>query len=183
MDPLTGVGLLAVLALILILLGSVLGTAPTPTARGTPAGIDLKEGFPIKLTLSLLPTAGYREITVKGSGIDGGDAIEISTQHNTARETYYPRVLKKNDEVTAECAFDPNIYSTLESIVNNPNNVTTETLPDGSTYCYWSVLRKIERSEMKKGERPTITLTITVTNYDPVAHVEVLPVYTDVAGT
>ncbi len=158
-------------------------TAPTPTARGTPAGIDLKEGFPIKLTLSLLPTAGFREISVKGSGRDGGDEIEITTQHNVTSETYYPRVLKKNDKVTAECAFDPNIISTLESIINNPNNVTTESLPDGSTYCYWSFLQKVERGEMKKSERPTVTITIVVTNYDPVAHVQAEPVYTDVSGT
>lgn len=175
--------LFALIAFVVIVLGSILGTAPTPTARGTPAGIDLKEGFPIKFTLSLLPTAEYREISVKGSGIDGGDAIEITTQHNTNRETFYPRVLKKNDTVTAECAYDPVIYSTLETIINNPNCVGTETFPEGTTYCYWGYLQKFERSDMKKGERPTITISFVVTNYDPVAHVEVAPVLTNVANT
>ncbi len=166
---------------------SVFGTAPTPTARGTPAGIPLYEGIPVKVTLSLNTTISFWEKTVKGSGVDAGPMIDISTQFNTARQTFYPRLLKKNDDVILECAWDPNVYNQLESITANPataaTNIVTETYADGSTYCYYGVPYKLERVVMKPGEQPMINVTIGVTNWDPTAKVEVAPVLTSVSGT
>lgn len=179
--------LFALIAFVVIVLGTILGTAPTPTARGTPTGIPLYEGIPVKVTLSLNTTISWWEKTVKGSGLDKGPMIDISTQFNTARMTFYPRLLAKNDDVVIEAAWDPNVYNQFETICASPataaTNIVTETYPDGSTYCYYAAPYKLERVVMKPGEQPMINVTLCVTNYDPVAHVEAPPVLTSVPGT
>ena len=49
-------------------------SAPTVTARGTPAGTKLDDGFSTKVAFAADPTIAFFEKTVQPPGFDGGDA-------------------------------------------------------------------------------------------------------------
>lgn len=156
--------------------------APTPSARVAPTGIHLEDGFSTLITLATDTNIELWEKTVKPPGIDGGDSIPQTTMHNTAWRTMAPRQLKTLTETTTTCAYDPLIYTSILASVNIPTTITV-TFPDGTTLAFYGYLQKFEPSDLKEGEQPEATVTITPTNYDPVNHVEAAPVLTNVAGT
>lgn len=156
--------------------------APTPTPRGTPAGIKLKDGYSAKVTFAANATVGLWEKTVKPPGIDGGDAIEQTTMHNTTWRTMAPRSLKTLTEHTFKAAYDPVVYTSLLSIVNVETTVTVA-FADGSTIAFFGFLKKFEPDDLEEGKQPEGTATIVPTNFDPVGKVEAAPVVTEVTGT
>lgn len=156
--------------------------APTPTARQTPAGIRLTDGFSTKVTFAADPDVSLWERTVKPPGVDGGDAIETSTMHQTAWRTMAARALKTLTESTFTAAYDPNCYNQLISLINVETTITV-TFPDGSTLAFFGFLRAFEPNELQEGEMPDAQVSITPTNEDPAAHTEQAPVLTSVPGT
>lgn len=156
--------------------------APTPTARGTPTGIALREGFRVKITLALSATISFWEKSVDPPGVDGGPPVDQTTQFNTQYRTRWPRVLIDLSTITIpDASYDPNLYSTILTVINQ-NTVITVTFADGSTLAFFGYLQSFNPNLMRDGEQPTCTITIVPTNLDN-SYVEQAPVLTSVAGT
>lgn len=157
--------------------------APATTARNTPSGIKLKEGQGAQLMFARRPTIGLWPVTIKPPGIDGGDAVEQTTQLNTGYETKAARILKTLTDSTMTCAYDPKTYSDIVEYLINAEGACTLHFPDGSTLDWYGYLQKFEPEELQKGEQPRAQVTIVATNFDPVNKTEAAPVLTEVAGT
>lgn len=155
--------------------------APTPTARGTPAGIRLDEGFSTKVTLARNTTVSIWEKTIKPPGVDGGEAVETTTMHNLTLRTMAPRVLKTMTPMTFKGIYDPNLYNQLFSIVNVRDTITVK-FSDNSTLAFWGYVQKFEPAEISEGAPCEADITIVPTNTD-LSGVEQAPVLTSVAGT
>ena len=159
-------------------------SAPTHTARGTPAGIALKEGFSVEMVFSLLSTVSLWAKSVKPLTIKGGDPIDTTTQKNTTVKTRRPRVLHDyGPSTTFKFTYDPNCRSQIESSLICREGSITQYFPDESYEDFYGFLNEVDFDELSEGELPTGTATVVCSNWDPVANVEVKPVYVNVAGT
>lgn len=156
--------------------------APVATARGTPSGIKLDDGYQTLVTIGTDATASFWEKTVNPPGLDGGDAIDTTTMHNTTYRTFAPRQLITMTEMSCKGAYDPNVYTTFLSLINVETTITV-TFPDGSTLAFYGFLRNFEPDELSEGTQPEATFTIQPTNQDPTTGVEEAAVFTNVAGT
>lgn len=156
--------------------------APVAVARQAPAGIRLDDGFSTKISFAQDPDVSFWEMTVQPPGIDGGDAIETTTMHNTAWRTMSARQLKTLTEASVTAAYDPNVFNNILTLINFETTVTVH-FPDGSTLAFYGYLKSFEPGDNTEGEMPEATVTIVPTNYDPVNRVEAAPVLTSVAGT
>lgn len=156
--------------------------APTPTARQSPTGIKLETGHQVLITFARDPDFSLWEKVVTPPGMEGGDAIDITTQHNTAWRTFAPRKLKQMSESQFTAGYDPNFYSQGLSLLNQRDTVTV-TFPDGSTIAAYGYLKTFTPNGMQDGEFPEATCMVVITNYDHVNKVEAAPVVTSVSGT
>lgn len=156
--------------------------APTLTARSTPAGIKLDDGYSTKIAFNRDPDVSLWEKTVKPPGIDGGDAIETTTMHNSTWRTMSSRALRTLTESTFTAAYDPKVYDQIVALINAEGSITCH-FPDGSTLTFYGYLKTFEVNDHSEGEQPEATCTIVPTNYDPVNRVEAAPVLVDVSGT
>jgi hypothetical protein len=156
--------------------------APSPTVRQTPNGIRIDDGFKTLITFSRDPDVCFWEKTVQPPGLDGGDAIETTTMHNTAYRTMAPRQLVTLTEMNTVAAYDPDIYNNILSLLNVEDTITVR-FPDGSTLAFFGFLRTFEPAELSEGEQPTATINISPTNVQPGTSTEYAPVLTSVAGT
>ncbi len=157
--------------------------APTPTARVTPVGLKMPDGYRSLVTFSKNAYIQLWERQVKPPGIDGGQKIETTTMHNTAYRTAAARHLKTLDDANMMCAYDPDAITDLLALINDDTGSVTFLFPDASTWCAWGYLGKIEFGDLKEGEFPEATVTIFITNYDKNGGVEAAPVFTPGTGT
>jgi hypothetical protein len=161
-------------------------TAPVATARVTPTSTlnRLDDGYQALLTFASNPDVKFWEKTTGGPGVDGGPAIETTTQHNTLWRTFQPRALKTLTPFDVIGAIDPDMYSTDElSALINVKDTITVTFPDGSTLAFYGFLQRISEPAMVEGEQPEVTLTIVPTNTDPTTGDEEPPVMVELPGT
>lgn len=157
--------------------------APTSTARQTPVGIILGDGFSTKIAFARDPDVSFWEKTVGPPGIDGGEAIDQTTMHNVAWRTKSARTLKTLTDSSLTVAYDPNVYNNIiDNLINMAGSITVH-FPDGSKLDFYGYLQSFEPDDLTEGEQPTATITIVVTNFDPVNRVEAGPVLTSVSGT
>lgn len=158
--------------------------APSATPRGTPGGLAMPDGFSSLITLASDDDIQFFEKTVQPPGMDGGDAIETTTMHNTAWRTLAARSLKTLTDVTATVAYDPAVLDSgaIQAAINREDTITV-TFSDGSTIAFYGYLRTFEPSEMEEGAQPEATVTITPTNVDPSDFSEAGPTIVEVAGT
>ncbi len=156
--------------------------APPTTERQAPAGIPLTEGYQILVAFAQDPDISFWEKTIKLPGVDMGDFIDISTQHNLVWIPMVSRALKALTEYNVVGSFDPNAYNQFIAIAGVNDGVTIH-LPDGSTIDHWGAVKKVEGPDAKKGEQPDMTVTVQPTNWDPDNFTEAGPVITSVAGT
>lgn len=157
-------------------------SAPSTTARQTPTGLRLTDGFPTKIAFAADPDVSFWEMTVKPPGLDGGDAVNTTTMHNVTWRTMAPRQLVTLTDSSTTVAYDPDLYNQILALLNVVTSITVH-FPDGSTLDFFGFLRKFEAQELKEGEMPQATVDIVPTNYDPVAGTEQAPVLTSAAGT
>lgn len=157
-------------------------SAPTPTARTTPTGIMLKNGFPIKVTFSSDPNLEIWEKSVQPPGVVGGDPIEQTTQHNVEWETFAPQVLKSLSEGGGTCAYDPGCLTAIEALVNVEQTITY-TFPDGTTWAIYGYLAEWVPDALERGTQPEASFKIQFTNWDLAGKVEAGPAVASVAGT
>lgn len=156
--------------------------APTPSARQTPAGIKLEDGHSTLIAFAADPDVSFWEKTVKPPGIDGGEAIETTTMHNTNWRTMVSRQLKTLTPCSGKAAYDPNVVNNLNDLINVQTTITIH-FPDTSTLAFYGFLQSVEFDEMSEGTQPELSYTIVPTNYDPVNKVEAGPVLTSAEGT
>jgi hypothetical protein len=156
--------------------------APATTARSTPLGIPLGDGYSTKIAFALDPDISFWEKTVAPGGWDGGDAIEATTMHNATYRTFRSRSLVTLNESSTTVAYDPDVYDEILAIINVEGSITVH-FPDGSTLDFFGYLRTFEPSDNEEGTQPEATITIQPTNWDPANNVEQGPVLTEVSGT
>lgn len=162
--------------------------APTVTVRLTPSGIYLQDGhgggaFGSKIAFSEDPDVSLWEMEPSLPGIDGGEPVNTTTMWNVLWRTMQSRALKTMTPFDCRCAYDPAVYTQLNTLINKRTGSVTNSLPDGSTISYWGYLQKIAFDSLKEGEMPTCTITIVPTNFDPGNKVEAGPLVVEVAGT
>jgi hypothetical protein len=141
----------------------------------------MQDGFSIKVALEDNATISLWEVSVKPPSMGVGDKIDHTTQHNTLYRTAVLRQLIEVGQVTGDCAYDPNIYTQITSVLGVRGGVTV-TFPDGTTLDFWGGLTLFDPQPMSEGNPPRANFTIEVCNLDD-AHAEAGPVLTDVAGT
>jgi len=157
-------------------------TPPVKTARVTPTGFKMPDGYQSLVTLQNAPSIQLWEKQVKPPGVSGGDAIKTSTMHNKVVHTKAARKLIDWENQTFTFAYDPDAMPTIRAQVNVEQSIT-HTWPDHSSLVYYGWLMKVEFGELKEGEQPEGTATICVSNWDPVNYQEVEPVFTPAPGT
>lgn len=156
--------------------------APTPTARATPVGRKLKEGFPVKITIAADTDISFWEKSVTPVGFDGGDSIDQSTMFNTRYRTKAARTLIDTTDGSGIVAFDPAVLDQIEDIINLETTITY-TFRDGSTWAVYGYLKSFTPGEQVEGEQPEADIEIVHTNYDNSGNAEAGPAVASVAGT
>jgi hypothetical protein len=157
--------------------------APVDTTRTTPVGIRLEDGHSTKIAFARDPDVSFWEVEVQPPGLDGGDAINITTMHNTTWRTMAARQLKTLTECSINVAYDPNVYNNILDHLINQEGAITVHFPDGSKLSFFGYLKSFTPQGNQEGNMPTAAISIVPTNYDPVARTEQSPVLTSVSGT
>lgn len=153
--------------------------APAHFVRLSPTGFRQEDGHPTFITFSENLALNIFERDVQPPGIDGGDEINTTTQHNEDFRTFAPRSLKTLTPHQVVAAYDVIAYSELFVMVNQRQTITI-TFPNGSQLSFFGYLKTVDPAALVDGEMPLMTLTIVPTNYDPVNCVEAAPVLTAV---
>jgi hypothetical protein len=156
--------------------------SPTKIARVDPTGIHLDDGHSTKIALQNDANINFWEKIVAPPGLDGGDAIDISTMFNSTYRTFAPRSLVTMTDTTITAAYDPILYDEILAQLNLQQSITV-TFPDGSTLSFFGFVRLFEPQDNEEGTQPEASITITPTNYDPVNRVEAAAETDLVAGT
>lgn len=150
--------------------------APTRTARITPTGTPLKDGFRTLITFAADADVLLWEKGVKPPGQDGGEAIPQETMHSVQWRRMAPRTLVTLTESTFRAAYKPASYNSALSIINVETVVTID-WPDGTWMAFYGFLRTFEPDELVEGTQPEATCAITPTNWDYVNSVEAGPAF------
>ena len=157
--------------------------APSATARGTPGGIKLKDGYRSTITFARFQTVKFWEKQVQPVGFDGGDAIEQTTMFNDDYMTKAPQSLIDTVDGSATVAYDPAVLSQIAAMINIEDTITY-TFKDGSTWAVFGYLKEFTPQGLEIGSQPEAEITIVHTNVDFANDdVEAGPTVTSVAGT
>lgn len=159
-------------------------TAPSPSARVAPDGIDLKSGYGAKYTFAADTDVSLWEVEVTPPGFDGGEPIDTTTHHNATYVTKAPQSLIEVTDGAMRCGYDPAVYDQIIALINVETTITC-TFPDGSTDAAYGYLRSFKPSSLaaRGNKYPDAEVVIVITNYDNTAKAEAGPVLTSVAGT
>jgi hypothetical protein len=155
--------------------------APTVTSRASrvPAatnGGKMGDGYQALIVSAADPDVQFWEIEVPSPGIDGGDAIDTTTQLNATWRTMAPRALKTLTEISIKAAYNPNIHTQALDLVNVETSWTVH-FPQESTLAFYGFLKSIEFDPLVEGTMPTCTVVITPTNWDYTNNVEAAPAF------
>lgn len=156
--------------------------APSPTARATPGGIPMKDGYRTVVTIAFDTDISLWEVGVTAPGVDGGDGIDQTTMHNQRFRVMLNRALLTLTDMSFTCAWDPAVYDQIVSACN-VNTTITVTFHDLSTIAFYGWLRVFQPDQNVEGTQPRATVTIQPSNWDPTNKVEAGPLVTSVSGT
>lgn len=135
----------------------------TTTARDTPVGTSLDDGYSTKIAFAEDADVSFWEKTVTPPGVEGGDAIETTTMHNTTWRTKAARSLKELTDGAITCAYDPAVYDQIIALVNVEGEITCH-FSDSSTLDFWGYLKSFVPQECQEGEQPEAEIEIVCTN-------------------
>lgn len=155
--------------------------APIFATRALPLAVRLDCGYQSLVVWKSKENLAIFEKTVQPPSPNGGDAIRTSTMLNSTYETKAPQRLIGHDDAAVVAAYDPHVLSVLNSTLLNVQDSISFIYPDGSAEVYWGYLQHAAKSPLQKDQQPEMTLTIVITNWDPVNCVEAGPVF--VSGT
>lgn len=158
--------------------------APTPTPRTLPTGWKMPEGFRSLITFSGKPALNIWEIETKPPGIESGEPINTTTQHNINWRTFWLPFLKTLMPVTVKFAYDPDVILTdIYYLCGRNDQTLTFLFPENSTIAFFGGMQKAEFDNLKEKEFPTGTMTIVPTLTDTTSNnAEAGPVFSS-AGT
>lgn len=154
--------------------------APSTTARTTPDGAMLPNGYQALVAFDADPDFNLWEKEVTPPSLDGGDPVDTQTQHDVQFSTQRPRALTKIDGGQFTAGYDPLVLVDSGAMLNLEQSITWH-FPDGSSIAYWGYLKAIKPTGMTDGNMPLCTAEIVITNWDPYNCVIAGPSYT--AGT
>lgn len=155
--------------------------APSPTPRGTPGGLPLRDGFATMITFADNDTIELWEKETTPPGVDGGDPVDTTTFHNVTYRTKQSRVLKDLTAGSFTCAYDPVVLDTIIALVNVLKEITV-TFNDGSTWAFWGYMKSFTPQNSTDGEQPEAQVEFVITNTDD-SFAEQGPAVAEVAGT
>lgn len=156
--------------------------APVLAVRAIPLAIRLDSGYQSLVVFRGLENLAIFEKTVQPPSANGGDPIQTTTMLNSFSETKAPQRLVGDDDSVVVAAYDPAVLQTLRNIINVPDSITWA-YPDGSAEVYWGYLKSAVKSPLQKDQQPEMTLTIVITNWDPINCVEAGPAYVNGTGS
>lgn len=136
----------------------------------------LGDGFKTTISFASNPSVKFFEKDVTPPGISGGGANDTTTMRNTAWRTKQPKKLKTLSTAQAMCAYDPDVYTDIVSMIN-VNQLITITFPDNSTLAFWGWVDEFTPEQIKEGDQPTATVKIECSNQND-AGAEVAPTET-----
>lgn len=154
----------------------------TATARGTPVGIPLDDGYQSLITFAVDPDISFWEKTVDPPGRDGGTEIDVTTMHNVNYRTKAARSLIDVTPGGADVAYDPAVIDQIDAIIN-VETVITYKYPNGDKEIALGYLKTFKKNSLKEGEQPTARIEIVHTNRDTTTKAETGPNYISSAGT
>jgi len=147
----------------------------TTTARTTPSGNHLEDGFVSKIAFAADADVSLWEISVTPPGIEGGDPIDITTMFNTTYVTKEAGQLLDVTDAGMECAYDPLCYDQIIALINQTGWVTVH-YSNADTIDFIGYLRSFVPGAMTRNEMPVATCVIVATN--TLAYSETAPDYT-----
>lgn len=156
--------------------------APTPSARPTPSGKRLHDGWQTLVAFKARLTLAFWVTQVDPPGLEGDSPKELGTMHNTRWRTMMPRRLITMTPFSITVMWDPVLYSTIVAAVNVVDTITIF-FPDLSSVCFYGFLKSFKPDALEEGKLPTAKLEIVPTNTDPSDCSEAAPVYTAGPGT
>jgi len=157
-------------------------TTPTATARTTPVGTMLTDGFSTKVTLAADADISFWEKSVQPMGLDGGDGIDVTTMFNVLYRTVRPRSLQTATELTMTVAYDPAVLDQIVTVLNVETTITVNH-SNSDTWSFYGFLRQFTPQEVSEGSQPEAEIIITPTNWDSSGNVEAGPNYITSVGT
>lgn len=153
--------------------------APSPTARTTPDGDMLRNGYQTLITFEAVADVDLWERTVTPPGFEGGDPIDTTTMFNAKYKTKAMQALIEMLQGGITCGYDPAALSAtqIEALINVETTITVH-FPDGSSWAFYGALRSATPNANANGTLPEMTVVFEVTNTDPSTGAEEDPVYT-----
>lgn len=139
--------------------------APAYTARSTPVGVPLEDGYQTLVTFLADPDVSFWEKAVTPPGMDGGDAINITTMHNVALRTFAAASLKTLTDGGLRVAYDPRVYPQILALINVHTTISIR-FSDGTKLSFFGYLRTFEPDEVVEGQQPEATCSFSPTNTD-----------------
>lgn len=152
------------------------------TARQTPVGIKMKDGYQSLIAFAADPDVSFWEKSVTPPGMDGGEPVDNTTMHNTTMRTMGPRSLKTATPSSVTAAYDPVVYDQIIALINVEGLVTIH-FPNGDTLDFYGYLKSFTPGELVEGEQPEATIEVVPTNVNPSTGAEHTPNYITAAGT
>ena len=146
-------------------------TAPAPTARTTPTGDMLENGYVCKIVFDADPDVDIWEIEVTPGGDEIGDKIDQTTQFNTNRKTAAPPALYDTEDGSILAAYDPAAESQLRLLLGTPTTITVH-YPDGSSEADFGWLRSAKKNALVINGRPTMNLAFSYAGQDSAGNEE-----------
>lgn len=148
----------------------------------------LPDGFSTQISIASEPTIGLWERAITPPAWDGGEPIDTTTMRNKTWRTKHARHLISMGNMTIQCAYDPNVLNSIQTMLNVGTTITIFFPPShegttvGDTLAFFGYLQKFEQEALKEGELPLANVTIAVTNQDSTS-AEQSPVWTTGTGT
>lgn len=162
--------------------------APSQTNKTDPVGAALVEGAPqARLMFARRPTVAIWFKTIKAFGLDTGGAIDTTTQERALGDYHTKSAagLIEATDITGSVVLDPDEIPYIKSVLMGRGNEGAATLyfPNGTYVSFFAFIDKLDPQEMKEKEQPMFTITVPVTNWDPVNRVYAAPAWGTAVGT
>lgn len=136
----------------------------TTTARQTPNGLKLEDGFRTLIAFAEAPDVNLWEKQVTPPGVDVGESIDVTDMHNEEWRTRTPRSLKTLTTSSFTAHYDPEVYESILDLIGKNGWISLH-FPDGSVLNFVGVLRTFQPGPLSDGTPPEATCTIDPTNY------------------
>lgn len=154
---------------------------PTPSARSTPSGTKMDDGYQSLVAFAADLDASFWEKTVKAPGMDGGGPVDTTTMHNVTWRSFAPKSLITLTQFQVTGAYDPIVYSSLLNLINVKTTVTVH-FPNGGSLAFFGFITGVDMNALAEGTQPEISVSVMPGNENPTTGAFEAPVYTEPAS-